>query len=166
MDTSLRSYWEERKDFAYYGEAQRMVEAHCPDAKSIIDIGAGPILTMNDFKIKKRTVLDPYDWDIYQELKKDVNKIIAFFPGIEVEAHDVVLCLEVLEHIEIKKDLFVDKLFEIANKLVIISLPYKWRRAPHNDIDESTLYKWVPGRNPIKINIVQDNKYMIAAYKK
>lgn len=169
IDLSLRNYWESRKDFAYYREVQRMVEKHCPDAESIIDVGAGPILIMNDYKIKKRTVLDAHDWDIYQELQSDINKVIGFFLYAKVECHDVVLCLEVLEHAGHGKKIFADKLFKIANKLVVVSLPYKWKtKDSHHNIDESTLSEWIPDKSPIEISIVQDNehKFMIATYKK
>jgi len=162
-------YWEARRNYPYYDIVKNLAKKYCPDAKSIIDIGSGPTLNMNKYDIKKRTILDACNWEIYEKLQPDIKIITGLFQKTKVEPHDIVLCLEVLEHnpqLGKNRKPFVDKLFKIANRLVIISLPYKWPgKNAHAGIDESTLPRWIPNRKPVEVCITQDQKYMIAVYE-
>ena len=85
--------------------------------------------------------------------------------------YDVVVCLQVLEHIDhdiVKK--FTQKLFQVG-KTVIISVPYKWELGKckyhvHDPVDESKLYSWTK-RYPKKTWIITEKngvKRLIALY--
>jgi hypothetical protein len=81
---------------------------------------------------------------------------------------DLVLCLQVLEHVE-DPAAFASKLFR-TGRIVIVSVPYKWApdRAPghrHDPVDEEKLRQWT-GREPVATRVVADGAArLIAVYE-
>jgi trans-aconitate methyltransferase len=72
--------------------------------------------------------------------------------------YDVVLCLQVLEHLDNPKE-FAQKLLQVG-KTVIISVPYKWKEGSckyhtQDPIDKEKLKGWV-GREPDEQHVVTD----------
>jgi hypothetical protein len=81
-------------------------------------------------------------------------------------AYDVVLCLQVLEHVA-DPAAFASKLLACA-PVVVLSVPYRWRagRCPdhvHDPIDHAKLANWL-GREPDRLSIVRDGvcEWMVA----
>ena len=73
--------------------------------------------------------------------------------------YDVVLCLQVLEHLDKPKE-FVEKLFRTAST-TILSVPYKWPKGSckyhvQDPIDEQKILSWT-GREPDEKHIITDN---------
>jgi hypothetical protein len=82
--------------------------------------------------------------------------------------YDVVLCLQVLEHVA-DPAAFASKLFACA-RVVVLSVPYLWpagkcREHVHDPINQAKLKAWV-GREPDHFSIVRDRKYerLVAVY--
>jgi hypothetical protein len=89
-----------------------------------------------------------------------VNSIKADFMTYKIDQRfDLVLCLQVLEHLSDPIP-FCQKLLS-AGRWVIISVPYKWRKGlcryhKQDPIDESKLLSW-SGQEPKTSAIVIDN---------
>lgn len=82
--------------------------------------------------------------------------------------YDLVLCLQVLEHVR-EPESFCRKLME-TGKCVIVSVPYLWPKGRcashiHNPVDEAKLLSW-SGKPWKEQRIVQDGQYkrLVAAY--
>ena len=81
-----------------------------------------------------------------------------FYKWTPSKAYDVVLCLQVLEHLS-RPATFAKKLFH-TGKHVIISVPYKWPKGTckyhvQDPIDEAKIRGWT-GRDPDEEYIIRD----------
>ncbi len=82
-------------------------------------------------------------------------------------AFDLVLCLQVLEHLA-EPEAFARRLFDIG-RTVIISVPYEWPEGAYplhvqDPVDEAKLERWT-GRQPTVTRIVADERErLIAVY--
>ncbi len=81
---------------------------------------------------------------------------------------DLVLCLQVLEHLD-NPDAFAQKLLN-AGRTVIISVPYRWPQGyckthKQDPVDEAKLERWTQ-RKPVETQIVTNGKErLIAVYQ-
>ena len=158
--SQVKGYYNSRKEFNYYKKIVEIVN-DISDVSSIIDIGGrkSPVLEKLDSSIYKSsldvTSILPYLKD------PDVVYIKAdFFTWTPDQNYDVVLCLQVLEHLDNPKE-FALKLFS-TGKIVIISLPYKWRKGFCNchvqdPVDENKIKEWTQ-REPSSTYFVTDLK--------
>jgi hypothetical protein len=141
--SNIDSYYETRKTFNYYKKINDILTTI--RFNTIIDIGSrkSPILEkITSLEIEK-TALDVIP---IQNGSDDIRRLTAdFYTWIPDKRYDVVLCLQVLEHLDNPK-LFTQKLFETGKK-VIISVPYKWKKGfckyhVQDPVDEDKLYAW------------------------
>jgi len=158
--------WEQRKHFKYYGEVVRLARAHVPDGKQVLDVGPGrsDMLERLDW-FERRVAVDRS----YAPRRAGVETVIADFLDYRPDTRfDLVLCLEVLEHLE-DPGPFARKLLA-SGRTVIISVPYRWPPgtwATHRQdpVDEVKLLGWT-GRAPVATSIVADGRErLISVYR-
>lgn len=167
-------YTKQRKDIKYYKKCNELIERIAMDnqSKSIIDIGGWNGFFVKNTPIEKKVCLDKR---IRKDKKpvKEVEFINAdFIKWKTEEKYDIVLCMQVLEHLEDNQIfLFIEKLFSLTDH-VIISVPYKWRKDwckfhKQDPIDHAKLKLWT-NRRPFESFLVKDNKTerLICYYKK
>tara|TARA_B100001758_G_scaffold247851_1_gene267753 strand:+ start:10366 stop:10863 length:498 start_codon:yes stop_codon:yes gene_type:complete len=163
-------YIEQRKDAKYYKKCNELIERIAMDnkSKSIIDIGGWNGFFVKNTPIDKKVCLDK----INREPEKGVEFINAdFLKWNAKEKYDIVLCMQVLEHLEDDQiSPFIEKLFSLTNH-VIISVPYKWRKGwckfhKQDPIDHGKLKSWT-NRRPFESYLVKDGKTerLICYYK-
>jgi hypothetical protein len=141
-------YWEARSHMAYYAAIRELVESLSPGA-SILDVGGydTPVVTWGTFKRRYTVdaVLDPK------------------FPGVKsTEKMDVVICAQVLEHLENGTvERFARKLRQ-TGRTTIVSVPYCWPAGGEpshvqDPIDIPKLARIMGGR-PDRCRLVADGK--------
>lgn len=136
------SYWQDRKTFKYYKKVIEIINRY-NDCISIIDIGGRDTEILRDLSMKEKVCLDinklPENEGI-RTIKCD------FYTWTPDKKYDIVTCLQVLEHLEDPKP-FAKKLLELGNKVVIISVPYKWPKGfckyhVQDPVDENKILTW------------------------
>jgi hypothetical protein len=159
-------YWDDRKHFHYYREVIALARQHAPAGRHVVDVGAGPTgvlaaLTWFD----RRVALDRSP----VPRRRGIERVCADFLAWEPDVHfDLVLCLQVLEHLA-EPATFARKLLATGST-VIVSVPYRWPRGyypPHvqDPVDEDALQAWT-GRTPVETRIVTDDlQRLIAVYR-
>jgi SAM-dependent methyltransferase len=159
-------YWAERQNFNYFNEVVRLCRAYEPDGARVIDVGSGPtqLLRRLDW-FGHRVALDrqfvPWRWRI-KTIRAD---FLEYQPK---HRFDLVLCLQVLEHLADPAP-FARKLLA-TGRTVIITVPYKWPSGlypPHvqDPVDEAKLQGWT-GRTPSETRVVHDSRArLIAVYR-
>jgi SAM-dependent methyltransferase len=148
-------YWEARRHMLYYKSLFQFVSVAGDEAKSIIDVGSASARYISWFGwIPNRTMLDfkiPTKPDGIECLEIDFED---FEPD---QLFDLVLCCQVLEHVD-DPIRFCNKLKSIARRL-IVTVPYKWLgNAPghiHDPVDEEKLFGWM-GVSPNNQQIVPE----------
>lgn len=149
-------YWEKRKHFRYYAEVLRLARQHCPKARSVLDVGSmnSPFVLNFDW-IPTKTSLDIRRAPRLRGCRCLTGDFMTYeFSG----PFDLVLCLQVLEHLHAPAP-FARKLLAIG-ATVIISVPYQWPAgaAPNHvqdPVDEAKLREWT-GRDWIEQVIVRE----------
>ena len=113
-----------------YKERRELISNIIPDdVNSIIDIGCGKGEIINSLSsIKKNIKLLAVDVTDINKANIKSDFLIGSLPNIKVKdkSFDLVLCLEVLEHLS--NDIFQESLNElsrIAKKYIIIGVPYR-----------------------------------------
>ena len=99
-----------------------------------------------------------------------IETIVMDFMNYQPESDfDLVLCLQVLEHLR-EPATFAKKLLE-TGRTVIISVPYRWPKGEHKEhlqdpVDEAKLELWMQ-RKPTTTSIIADQKKerLIAVYQ-
>ena len=144
-----RTYWERREGARYFKEVRRLAHSAAPGACSILDVGSNGCPYLDWFRhIPRRVSLDietPYANSGIESIRAD------FFDYMPRERFDLVLCLQVMEHIP-DAGAFAQRLLAVG-RTVITSVPYKW--APekcagdhvHDPVDEAKMLGWF-GRPP------------------
>lgn len=158
-DVSPRSaYWEKRKASLYYQVVYQFVSVVGDAAQSILDVGSAGTEYINWFDwIPNRTQLNRGFGNA--AAPEGIERITAdFFDWEPPHRYDVVLCMQVLEHI-VEAEKFCDRLKKAGRRLVI-SVPYKWRAGAHenhvNDpVDREKLRGWM-GRRPNHSKVVNE----------
>ncbi len=156
QEAIAEEYYKKRKDMNYYKAVLAIVKAL--PYRSILDVGSrrSPVLEALP-PSKERVTLDK----VAVKSTPGVRHIIAdFFSWTPDRVYDLVLCLQVLEHLE-QPAPFLQKLFATGTN-VIVSVPYRWKKGAckYHVQDPVTLAKvigWAGGRNPLAHWIVEDN---------
>ena len=142
------SYWEARKNFLYYQVVRIIATGLADDAKSVLDVGSSACPYLDWFpNAEHRTSLDLKKPYIAEGIQPVVTNYLKWTPDRQ---YDLVLCLQVLEHVPSAGD-FAQKLLA-SGKIVVASVPYKWAAGSvsahkHDPVDEAKMRKWF-GRDP------------------
>jgi hypothetical protein len=136
------SYWQDRKTYKYYQKVIEIISKYT-ECDSIIDIGGRDTEILKDLPMKEKVCLDinklPENEGV-RTIKCD------FYKWTPDKKYDIVTCLQVLEHLDDPKS-FAKKLLELGNKVVIISVPYKWPKGfckhhVQDPVDEDKILSW------------------------
>jgi hypothetical protein len=144
-------YWESRRHLIYYKAIFQIVSAIGNDAQSIIDIGSHNTEYIIWFYwIKKKVQLNKKKLLRASTLPGVERISIDYYDYVPENIFDVVLCLQVLEHVSDPAE-FCRKL-QMTGKRLVVSVPYKWPAglSPghiHDPVDEMKLKTWM-GRSP------------------
>jgi hypothetical protein len=161
------TYWGERREFRYYGEVVRLAREHAPNGGSVLDVGANETEVLERLEwFERRVALDVNEIPP----RAGVETVAADFNYFEpAERFDLVLCLQVLEHLDRPRP-FARKLLA-AGRTTIISVPHEWpgwvtEEHVHDPVDESKLRAWT-GYDPTETAIIEDvgMERLIAAYR-
>ena len=162
----MAGYWETRRRFRYYDEVVRLARKHATHGAAVLDVGAHEtrVLQRLDW-FERRVALD----SARVEPGDGVERVVADFDEFEVrESFDLVLCLQVLEHVGQPRP-FTRKLLATA-PTVIVSVPHRWPAWTtdehlHDPVDAGKLRRWT-GRDPVETSIVEDlgMERLIAVY--
>lgn len=159
-------YWKRRREFNYYAEAVRLARAHAPSGRSVLDVGANETEVISELDwFERRVVLDR----VYVAPRPGVETVtIDFMRYQPPAAFDLVLCLQVLEHVT-DPAAFAKKLLA-TGRTVIVSVPHAWPAGLvadhlHDPIDEHRLRSWT-GREPAEVSVVEDlgKERLLAVY--
>jgi hypothetical protein len=163
----MESYWKSRKECNYYKKVLEIIERYS-DQTSIIDIGSANTEILKDLPFKDKTCLD-YD-KLPEQLSGIKNVKCDFYKWVPDKKYNIVTCLQVLEHLDNPKD-FARKLLNISNKVVIISVPYKWPKGfcihhVQDPVSVDDIFNWT-GRDYDESYIIEDKsvKRMVCVYK-
>lgn len=135
-------YWDRRKNLSYYRRVVDLARRYAPEAKSVLDVGGHgcEYATWLDWIPEKVAIdLDPYE-------VPGVQMVCGDFMRHEFGQHfDLVLCLQVLEHL-VDPKAFGERLLA-TGKIVIVSVPYRWppKDPTHlqDPVDEDKLMSWM-----------------------
>ncbi len=136
-------YWQDRKSMRYYREVLRLARKYGRTAKSVLDVGPNgtPLVCELDW-IASKTVIDLASKPI-----PGANCLHGDFLKFEPQQpFDLVMCLQVLEHIGPAGE-FAQKLLA-AGRVVIVSVPYRWpagscKHHVQDPVDEEKLRGWM-----------------------
>ena len=157
---------EKRRAMRYYAEAVRLARAYEPDGRSALDVGAHDTVLSRLPSFRRRVALDLK----YVPPLAGIEVVLLDFMQYEPPIYfDLVLCLEVLEHLDDPRA-FAAKLLR-TGRTVIVSVPYKW---PHgacpghkqDPVDERKLESWTQCE-PLETSIVDDgSERLFAVYRR
>ena len=148
----------------YYDRILEMLIKIKPD--SIIEVGGGHffISALAYYPCERRLMVDMRDEAFCGgELMKRSHidflhmDILAYPPAYVNNDFDVLVCSQVLEHVEDPK-LFLSKIFKSA-KVKIFSVPFKWNEMAghlHDNIDKKKFLSWFPCK-PAEVEIVEES---------
>jgi hypothetical protein len=149
-------YWQKRRDFAYYREVVRLAREHAPAGGAALDVGASETEVLERLEwFGRRVALDVR----HVPARPGVETVVADFAKVDVgERFDLVLCLQVLEHLPDPAP-FARKVID-TGRIAIVSVPYEWPgwvtdEHVHDPVDEAKLHLWTD-REPIESAIVED----------
>ena len=156
-------YWEQRSEYAYYRVVAELAQRYVPMGHAVLDVGARDTQTL--------LALDWFPQRVALDLQRGpslpgVERIVADFRRWEPPIRfDLVLCLQVLEHLEDPPG-FIRKL-RGAGRVVIVSVPYRWPQGLHPEhvqvpVDEKKLHGWA-GRQPLETRLVMDERERLIA---
>jgi hypothetical protein len=152
-----KDYWQTRKNFRYYVDVIRLAKQHAGEARSVIDVGPRdtPFVLELDW-ITSRTALD---LEFAPTIPNTTNIQGDFLQYQPTQKFDLVLCLQVLEHLDDPRT-FAQKLLA-TGKTVILSVPYMWplgfcKYHLQDPIDEEKILGWT-GKPFVDKAIVTDD---------
>lgn len=149
-------YWRRRSNLLYYQVVRILASGLAEDAESVLDVGSSACPYLDWFpSIPIKTSLDlrkPY-------VAEGVQSVTGDFLDWELDRkYDLVLCLQVLEHVPDAQS-FARKLLA-AGKIVLVSVPFRWppNANQHHVHDPVTLEKVVSwfGRKPNFSDVVRE----------
>lgn len=149
------SYYQSRKEYNYYKKIVTIVQ-HL-EFDSIIDVGANRSPVLEHIQAEKEKVL--LDLTTVSAIEGIRNIQADFFTWTPDKEYDVVLCLQVLEHLD-DPFTFAQKLLSITKKTLIVSVPYRWKQGycKYHVQDPIDFYKvklWMK-RDPSQSFIIKD----------
>lgn len=165
LPRDTRDYWEKRQGMYYYQIVREWIEELSPGAW-IVDVGSNitPVVAWGDFA--RRTMLDRRK---FKKAYPGIEQIEAGWLEYAIEGEaDVVVCLQVLEHLTDTEVVPFARKLLTAGKHTIISVPYKWpeddcRWHKQDPVDLDKLVSWT-GIPPVKHHIeTRDNKDRLIA---
>jgi hypothetical protein len=164
--TPNKGYWEKRRHFNYYREVIRLASTYEPSGQYVIDVGAHDTEVLLHLAwFEHRVVLDLR----HPPRRKGIESIVMDFMDYRPTTYfDLVLCLQVLEHVK-NPDTFAQKLLK-TGRTVIISVPYKWPRGlekshKQDPVDEAKLERWTQ-QTPVETRVINDERdRLIAVYQ-
>lgn len=149
-------YWATRRDFAYYREVVRLAREHAPAGGSVLDVGASETEVLERLEwFERRVAVDVGEIPS----RPGIEAIVADFEDFERDRQfDLVLCLQVLEHIADPAP-FARKLLDSC-RIAIVSVPYRWPgwvtdEHVHDPVDGAKLRRWT-AREPVASAIAED----------
>lgn len=159
MKSIEENYRQSRQNLPYFMRALKIVNAR-KDCNSILDVGGGSagFLDRVDLQYTRRMLVDPDctpGGGCPNYICMDIDFMYLRIPDNQF---DVVVCLQVMEHIDpaIRRE-FAAKLVQTAGKLLVVSIPYKWQGSKevvdHNGLDEHNIAEWF-GTKSFKFDIV------------
>ena len=150
----LSDYYEPDRNFQYYRHVLKWLEFLKPT--SVLDVGGrrSPILERLSPSIERVCLDIERIPGLPQGVRRITSDFMAWTPD---KLYDVVVCLQVLQHIEDPKA-FLQKLFQVG-KTVVLCIPYQlpqgMNAGRHAMLDEKSLYKW-SGRTPNATQLISD----------
>lgn len=116
-------YWNRRKDLLYYQVVRILATGLAQGAGSVLDVGSHGSPYLEWFEgVPVRTSLDLVEPYRAEGVTSIVSDYLAWDPD---RRYDLVLCLQVLEHVPDARA-FARKLLA-SGRIVIVSVPYRWR---------------------------------------
>ena len=151
----MATYFEKRSKYPYYKYVRMLLGVLSYNAKSICDVGSNGVDLISWLPCKEKVSIDlrnPFSG-------KGVEGIKANFITCDFQKKfDIVTCFQVMEHI--KDDqiyAFANKLLAVAEKLLIVSVPYMWAKGAckyhvQDPVDESKFLSWfdISPETPLK----------------
>jgi SAM-dependent methyltransferase len=156
-------YWEQRSHFAYYREVVELARRYVPVGYAALDVGARDTHTLLSLDwFSRRVALDLQPGPTLPGIERVVADFLVWEPAIPF---DLVLCLQVLEHLD-DPAAFIRKLLDTGH-LLIVSVPYRWAKGPppghvQDPVDEEKLLGWAE-RRPLETKIVMDERERLIA---
>jgi hypothetical protein len=151
-------YWASRSDQPYYRTAVRYARQFARGARSVLDVGSANCEYINWMDwIPERVRIDLQAIKPIEGAQTIQSDFMTYAPD---RRFDLVLCLQVLEHLE-EPGVFAHRLFALG-RIVIISVPYRWPPRPgsshvQDPVDEAKLLSWT-GRPWLKMRVVKGRK--------
>ncbi|MCK9319664.1 hypothetical protein [Methanoculleus sp.] len=134
------------------------------EPKSVLEVGTGGCKLIEESKVVDISNSNngfTYNVDYLIDITKDLHKIEKRF--------DLIICLQVLEHLEGKENKTFNELYEMTDNL-IISVPYLWTskaEISHYNITDEKIKEWTSNKTPTEQVVVGDShKRKIIRYKK
>lgn len=162
----MDSYWKSRKECNYYKKVLEIIRKY-DNCESIIDIGSANTEVLKDIPIKEKVCLDINKLPANEGIRTIKHDFYKWTPD---KKYDIVTCLQVLEHLNDPKT-FTKKLLDLGNKVVIISVPYKWPKGfckyhVQDPVDENKILSWTE-KSCDESYIIEDAsvKRIICVYK-
>ena len=159
--------WDNRRHYLYYRKVHAYAQTFAPDAQSVLDVGSRDSEYLLDFDwVPQKTALDREK--VYEH--PEVESILADFMEHDFDRQfDLVLCLQVLEHLH-DPESFAQRLLSLG-RVVIISVPYRWPKVStttnhvQDPIDEKKVRLWMR-KDPVYSCRVKDrsSKRWIGVY--
>ncbi len=123
----MNDYWEQRKHFQYYRTALKLCYDAAFDARSVLDVGCynTPFLEWLGW-IPIKVAIDRLEMAEMPGVQKIRGDFLRWSANLETP-FDLVLCLQVLEHLP-EPHAFAQGLLAACAEdgVVIVSVPYKW----------------------------------------
>jgi hypothetical protein len=146
-----RTYWKTRENARYLRAVRALVDRLIAKGRvrSILDVGSNGCAYLDWFpSVSRRISLDlvnPYSSDGVEAIKAD---FLTYEPA---QPFDLVLCLQVLEHIP-EAAQFAQRLLTVTGRRLVVSVPHKWPAGRsewhvHDPVDEAKMLSWF-GREP------------------
>lgn len=159
-------YWERRREYRYYREVVEAARRHVPDGGAVLDVGARgtEVLERLDW-FERRVAIDLLPAPPSPGIETVAGDFLSYDPGA---GFDLVLCLQVLEHLESPAPIARKAL--AAGRTAIVSVPYLWpgwttEEHVQDPVDARMLASW-SGAELLEAAVVEDlgMERLIAVY--
>lgn len=156
-------YWDDRRHFNYYQEVLRLARVYASSGGQVIDVGTSETEVLQQLNwFTRRVALDKRPIPPQPGIETVKMDFMDYQP---VSEFDLVICLQVLEHLQ-EPDVFARKLLE-TGRTIIVSVPYKWPKGAckyhvQDPVDEEKLEMWTK-RKPVVVSVIADRKERLVA---
>jgi hypothetical protein len=152
------TYWQQRQHMRYYAQVLDCARRHAPGGGSVLDVGGRDCVYVAWFDwFQRKVVLDLKPPPPQPGVETVTGDFLAWQPDVRF---DLVLCLQVLEHLADPKP-FCRKLLA-TGRIVIVSVPYRWpqglcRYHLQDPVDEAKLLGWA-GQHALELSTALDGQ--------